>query len=163
MNAGCHGAEFAEVVTEVTTMDPKGKLKQLPRKQISYKYRSSNLGTVIVLEAKLALIEEPPAKLKELQGKLLRWRKAGTPFDQPCCGSVFKNPGGPRTAGALIDEAGLKGFTIGGAQVSSLHANYIVNTGTATANDVLKLIEHVRKTVAKKMGVELELEVKVVG
>ena len=88
---------------------------------------------------------------------------AGTPFDQPCCGSVFRNPGGPRTAGALIDEAGLKGFTIGGAQVSSLHANYIVNTGTATANDVLKLIEHVRKTVAKKMGVELELEVKVVG
>jgi UDP-N-acetylmuramate dehydrogenase len=163
MNAGCHGAEFAEVVTEVTTMDPKGKLKQLPRKQISYKYRSSNLGTVIVLEAKLALIEEPPAKLKELQGRLLRWRKAGTPFDQPCCGSVFKNPGGPRTAGALIDEAGLKGFTIGGAQVSALHANYIVNTGTATASDVLKLIEHVRKTVAKKMGVELELEVKVVG
>jgi UDP-N-acetylmuramate dehydrogenase len=118
---------------------------------------------VIVLEAKLALIEEPPAKLKELQGRLLRWRKAGTPFDQPCCGSVFKNPGGPRTAGALIDEAGLKGFTIGGAQVSALHANYIVNTGTATASDVLKLIEHVRKTVAKKMGVELELEVKVVG
>jgi len=163
MNAGCHGAEFAEVVTEVTVMDAKGKVKQLPRKQISYKYRSSNLGTVIVLEAKLALIEEPPAKLKELQGKLLRWRKAGTPFDQPCCGSVFRNPGGPRTAGALIDEAGLKGFTIGGAQVSSLHANYIVNTGPATANDVLKLIEHVRKTVAKKMGVELELEVKVVG
>ena len=163
MNAGCHGAEFSEVVTEVTVMDAKGKVKQLPRKQISYKYRSSNLGIVIVLEAKLALIEEPPAKLKELQGKLLRWRKAGTPFDQPCCGSVFKNPGGPRTAGALIDEAGLKGFTIGGAQVSSLHANYIVNTGTATANDVLKLIEHVRKTVAKKMGVELELEAKVVG
>src|SRR2546430_8341591 len=86
-----------------------------------------------------------------------------TPFDQPCCGSVFKTPGGPRTAGALIDEAGLRGFTIGGAQVSSLHANYIVNPGPATASDVLKLIEHVRKTVAKKMGVELELEVKVVG
>src|SRR3989475_381799 len=163
MNAGCHGAEFAEVVTEVTVMDAKGKIKQLPRKQISYKYRASNLGAVIVLEAKLALIEEPPAKLKELQGKLLRWRKAGTPFDQPCCGSVFKNPGGPRTAGALIDEAGLKGFTNGGAQVSQLHANYFVNTGSATASDVLKLIEHVRKTVAKKLGVELELEVKVIG
>jgi len=163
MNAGCHGAEFAEVVTEVSVMDAKGKIKQLLRKQISYKYRASNLGDVIVLEAKLALIEEPPAKLKELQGKLFRWRKAGTPFDQPCCGSVFRNPSGPRTAGALIDEAGLKGFTIGGAQVSSLHANYFVNTGTATASDVLKLIEHVRKTVAKKLGVELELEVKVIG
>jgi UDP-N-acetylmuramate dehydrogenase len=63
----------------------------------------------------------------------------------------------------LIDESGLKGFTIGGAQVSTLHANYIVNTGNATASDVLKVIDHVRKTVAKKTGVELELEVKVIG
>ncbi|HYK82969.1 MAG TPA: UDP-N-acetylmuramate dehydrogenase [Gemmatimonadales bacterium] len=163
MNAGAHGAEFAEVLTECTVMDGVGKIRQVSRKQISFKYRSSNLGAVIVLEAKLALIEEPPAKLKEIQARLLRWRKAGTPFDQPCCGSVFKNPGGPRTAGVLIDECGLKGFTIGGAQVSALHANYIVNTGTATASDVLRVIEHVRKTVAKKMGVELELEVKVVG
>ena len=163
MNAGAHGAEFAEVLTEATVMDAKGKIKQVPRKQISFKYRSSNLGAVVVLEAKLALIEEPPAKLKEMQARLFRWRKAGTPFDQPCCGSVFKNPGGPRTAGMLIDESGLKGFTIGGAQVSPLHANYIVNTGNATAGDVLKVIDHVRKTVAKKTGVELELEVKVIG
>src|SRR5213594_872642 len=163
MNAGAHGAEFAEIVTEVTVVDPKGKARPIARKQISYKYRGSNLENLVVLEAKLALIEEPPAKLKELQGKLLRWRKAGTPFDQPCCGSVFKNPGGPRTAGALIDEAGLKGFTIGGAQVSTLHANYFINKGNATATDMLKLIEHVRKTVAKKLGVELELEVKVIG
>jgi UDP-N-acetylmuramate dehydrogenase len=163
MNAGAHGAEFAEVLTEATVMDAKGKIRQVPRKQISFKYRSSNLGAVVVLEAKLALIEEPPAKLKEMQARLFRWRKAGTPFDQPCCGSVFKNPGGARTAGVLIDECGLKGFTIGGAQVSPLHANYIVNTGNATASDVLKVIEHVRKTVAKKAGVELDLEVKVIG
>lgn len=163
MNAGAHGAEFAEVLTEVTVLDAKGKIKQIGRKQISFKYRSSNLGAVVVLEAKLALIEEPPAKLKEIQARLLRWRKAGTPFDLPCCGSVFKNPSGTRTAGVLIDECGLKGFTIGGAQVSPLHANYIVNTGTATASDVLRVIEHVRKTVAKKTGVELALEVKVIG
>jgi len=163
MNAGAHGAEFAEVLTEATVMDAKGKIKQVSRKQISFKYRASNLGNVVVLEAKLALIEEPPAKLKEVQARLFRWRKAGTPFDQPCCGSVFKNPSGARTAGMLIDESGLKGFTVGGAQVSSLHANYIVNTGNATATDVLKAIDHVRKTVAKKTGVELELEVKVVG
>lgn len=163
MNAGAHGAEFAEVLTEATVMDAKGKVRQITRKQISYKYRSSNFGNVIVLEAKLALAEEPPAKLKEIQARLFRWRKAGTPFDQPCCGSVFKNPSGQRTAGMLIDECGLKGFTIGGAQVSSLHANYIVNTGTATAADVLKVIDHVRKTVAKRTGIELELEVKVIG
>lgn len=163
MNAGAHGAEFAEIVTEVTLLDARGKARQVPRKQISYRYRGSNLENVVVLETRLALIEEPPAKLKEMQSKLLRWRKAGTPFDQPCCGSVFKNPGGPRTAGVLIDEAGLKGFSIGGAQVSTMHANYVVNTGTATASDVVKIIEHVRKTVAKKTGVELDLEVRIVG
>ena len=149
MNAGCHGAEFAEVVTEVTVLDAAGKTKTLSRKQIPFKYRASNLGSVIVLEAKLGLGEESPAKLKELQGKLLRWRKAGTPFDLPCCGSVFRNPGGPKTAGMLIEEAGLKGFTIGGAQISTMHANYFVNTGTAKASDVLKLIDHVRKVVQK--------------
>ena len=163
MNAGCHGAEFSEVVTEVTVMDPRGKVKQLSRKQISFKYRATNLEG-IVIEAKLVLGEESPAKLKELQSKLLRWRKAGTPFDQPCCGSTFTNPpGGTKTAGMLIDECGLKGFTIGGAQVSTLHANYIINKGTATASDVLKVIEHVRKTVAKKTGITLELECKIIG
>src|SRR5256886_442653 len=70
MNAGAHGAEFAEVLTEATVMDAKGKIKQVPRKQISFKYRSSNLGAVVVLEAKLALIEEPPAKLKDVQARL---------------------------------------------------------------------------------------------
>ena len=163
MNAGCHGAEFADIVTEATVMDAKGKVRTIPRKQISYKYRSSNLGEVVVLEAKLSLGEEAPAKLKELQAKLFRWRKAGTPFDQPCAGSTFKNPGGNKTAGMLIDEVGLKGFRLGGAQVSTQHGNYFVNTGTATAADVLKLIDHVRKTVAKKTSVELELEIKVLG
>ncbi|HYK11246.1 MAG TPA: UDP-N-acetylmuramate dehydrogenase [Gemmatimonadales bacterium] len=163
MNAGCHGAEFSEVVTEITVMDAKGKIKQIGRKQISFKYRASNLGPVIVLEAKLVLGEESPAKLKELQSRLFRWRKAGTPYDQPCCGSVFKNPSLTRTAGMLIDEAGLKGHTVGGAQVSTMHANYFVNQNNATAADVLKLMEHVRKTVQKKTGVELEPEVRVIG
>src|SRR6266436_2435411 len=163
MNAGCHGAEFAEIVTEVTLMDPKGKVKQLSRKQISFKYRSSNIEG-IVLEAKLGLGEESPAKLKDLQSKLLRWRKAGTPFDQPCCGSTFTNPpGGTKTAGMFIDHCRLKGVIIGAAQVSTLHANYIINKGTATASEVLKVIEHVRKTVAKKTGITLELECKVIG
>ncbi|HEV8401204.1 MAG TPA: UDP-N-acetylmuramate dehydrogenase [Gemmatimonadales bacterium] len=162
MNAGCHGAEFAEIVTEVTVMDAKGKVKQISRKQISFKYRASNIDG-IVIEAKLSLGEESPAKLKELQGKLLRWRKAGTPFDQPCCGSTFKNPGGAKSAGMLIDECGLKGLTVGGIEVSSLHANYFVNKGNGTAADALKLIEQVRKTVAKKTGVDMELECKVIG
>src|SRR5437773_4910394 len=163
MNAGCHGAEFSEVVTEVTVMDARGKVKQLSRKQISFKYRSSNIEG-IVLEAKLGLGEESPAKLKELQAKLFRWRKAGTPFDQPCCGSTFTNPpGGSKTAGTLIDECGLKGFTIGGAQVSTMHANYIINKGTANASDVLKVIDHIRKSGDNRTGVTLELECKIIG
>ena len=156
------GIPGTEVVTEVTVMDPKGKVKQLSRKQIIFKYRSSNLEG-IVLEAKLGLGEESPTKLKELQAKLFRWRKAGTPFDQPCCGSTFTNPSGTKSAGMLIDECGLKGFSIGGAQVSTQHANYIINKGTATASDVLKVIEHLRKTVAKKTGITLELECKIIG
>src|SRR2546427_457679 len=162
-DAGGHGAEFAGIATELTLVDPKAKVKQLSRKQTSFKYRSSNIEG-IVLEAKVGLGEESPAKLKDLQSKLLRWRKAGTPFDQPCCGSTFTNPpGGTKTAGMLIDECGLKGFTIGGAQGSTLHANYIINKGTATASEGRKLIEHVRKTVAKKTGITLELECKIIG
>ena len=163
MNAGAHGAEFAEVVTEVSVMDGKGKIRQLARKQISFKYRASNLGDVVVLETKLLLLEEAPAKLKELQGKLFRWRKAGTPFDQPCCGSTFTNPSGTKTAGMLIDECGLKGFTIGGAQVSPKHANFIVNLGIATAKDIESMVDHVHATVRAKTGIELVREVRIVG
>jgi UDP-N-acetylmuramate dehydrogenase len=163
MNAGAHGAEFAEVLTEATVMDAKGKIKQVPRKQISFKYRSSNLGAVVVLEAKLALIEEPPAKLKEVQARLFRWRKAGTPFDQPCCGSVFKNPGGPRTAGMLIDECGLKGARAGGAMVTHRHANIFINTGGATAADVRALIHRCQEAVEARTGHRLEVEIGLVG
>jgi UDP-N-acetylmuramate dehydrogenase len=163
MNAGCHGAEFAEIVTDVTVIDAAGDVRTIPRRQISYKYRASNLGHVVVLETRLGLAEEDPAKLKEHQARLLRWRKAKTPFDQPCAGSTFRNPSSTRTAGMLIEEAGLKGFTVGRAQISPMHANYFVNTGGATAADVLKLIDHARRVVQKKFGVALELEVQMVG
>lgn len=163
MNAGCHGAEFAEIVTDVTVIDAAGDVRTIPRRQISYKYRGSSLGHVVVLEARLGLGEEDPSKLKEHQARLLRWRKAKTPFDQPCGGSTFRNPSGPKTAGMLIEEAGLKGFAVGRVQVSPMHANYFVNAGSATSADALKLIEHVRRVVQKKFGVALELEVQVVG
>ncbi len=104
----------------------------------------------------------------------LRWRKRGTPFDQPCCGSVFRNPESgavtsgaeeipvPCTAGRLVDRAGLRGYRVGGAEVSSKHANYIVNTGGATAADVRAVIDHVRGVVLGRFGVELGLEVKII-
>jgi UDP-N-acetylmuramate dehydrogenase len=101
---------------------------------------------------------------------LFAWRQSGTPFNQPCCGSVFKNPEPPApagwtrpwTAGSLLEAAGLKGVRVGGAEVSPMHANYFVNTGDATAADVRALIERARETVQQQVGVRLETEVKLI-
>ena len=119
----------------------------------------------------MRLRQEEPARLDEAVAEMFEWRQRGTPFNQPCCGSVFKNPAGPswkreegpRTAGQLIEAAGLKGFVIGGAQVSPMHANYFVNTGSATAADVRRLIEHVQRIVQDEFGIGLEPEVKLIG
>jgi UDP-N-acetylmuramate dehydrogenase len=171
MNAGCHGGDWSEVVEGVTVVDSSGRDAVLGRREIPFTYRRSGLDGRIVLETTVRLRQEEPARLDEAVAEMFEWRQRGTPFNQPCCGSVFKNPAGPswkkeagpRTAGQLIEAAGLKGFTIGGAQVSPMHANYFVNTGSATAADVRKLIEHVQRIVQDKFGVSLEPEVKLIG
>lgn len=168
MNAGAHGGDWSEVVESVTIVDEKGMSRVIPRKGIPFSYRRSGLGHVIVVETTVALWEVDPAKLKEEIDHLFKWRSEGTPFNQPCCGSVFQNPGGPswgkregpKTAGQLLEAAGLKGHRIGGAEVSPMHANYFVNTGGATAADVGALIAHARATVQDRFGVRLETEVK---
>ncbi|MEO8226343.1 MAG: UDP-N-acetylmuramate dehydrogenase [Gemmatimonadota bacterium] len=171
MNAGCHGGDWAEVVRTVTVVDPEGRDTVLERAQVPFSYRWSGLEGRIVLEVTVELRAEDPAKLEAELDEMYRWRREGTPFNQPCCGSVFKNPGGPswkraegpRTAGQLIEAAGLKGTRVGGAEVSPIHANYIVNTGGATAADVRSLIAQVRETVAERFGGSLEAEVKIIG
>ena len=171
MNAGCHGGDWSEIVERVTVVDSAGKDAVLARADIPFTYRRSGLEGRIVLEATVRLRQEDQAQLDEAIAEMFEWRQKGTPFNQPCCGSVFKNPAGPswkqaggeRTAGQLIEAAGLKGFRIGGAQVSPMHANYIVNTGTATAVDVKKVIDHVQRTVQDRFGVKLEPEVKLIG
>jgi UDP-N-acetylmuramate dehydrogenase len=171
MNAGCHGGDWAEVVDRVTVVDASGTDRVLPRSEIPFTYRRSGLEGRIVLDVTVRLRPEEQSHLDEAIAEMFEWRQRGTPFNQPCCGSVFKNPAGPswkqehgpRTAGQLIEAAGLKGFTMGGAQVSSMHANYFVNTGSATASDVRRLIEHVQGVVDEKFGVTLEPEVKVIG
>lgn len=171
MNAGCHGGDWAEVVEQVAVVDADGDLRVLERSEIPFAYRRSGLEGRIVVEATVALRPEDPARLGEELSELFRWRQQGTPFNQPCCGSVFQNPGGPswkrqtgpRTAGQLIEAAGLKGFRIGGAEISPMHANYFVNTGEATAADVTALITHARGVVEEKFGVRLETEVKLIG
>jgi len=162
MNAGAHGQDFASVLISATVLDPKGKLVEKAKKDIAFEYRRSSLGGHVVLGCALRLEQEEPEKLQAEQSMLLRRRREGTPFDQPCCGSVFKNPE-EMTAGRLIDRCGLKGRRVGGAEISKLHANYIVNLGNASADDVLKLIDIARTAVFKEFGLELELEVKVLG
>jgi UDP-N-acetylmuramate dehydrogenase len=139
--------------------------------EIPFQYRRRGLEGVVVLEAEVRLAPRDPAELEIEVERLFAWREQGTPFNQACCGSVFKNPPGPPpagwerpwTAGSLLEAAGLKGTRVGGAEISPMHANYFVNTGGATAADVRALIAAARDTVRARFGVELETEVKLVG
>jgi UDP-N-acetylmuramate dehydrogenase len=159
------------MVESVTVVDSTGQDTVLARKEIPFTYRRSGLEGRIVLDTRVRLRPEEPGRLEEAVAEMFEWRQRGTPFNQPCCGSVFKNPAGPswkrqdgpHTAGQLIEAAGLKGFSIGGAQVSPMHANYFVNTGAAKASDVRKLIDHVQQVVEERFGVRLEPEVKLIG
>jgi UDP-N-acetylmuramate dehydrogenase len=171
LNAGWHGGDWSEVVHRVLVVNEAGQDSVLSRDDIPFTYRRSGLDGRVVLETTVRLRPEEAHRLEEAVAEMFEWRQQGTPFNQPCCGSVFKNPAGPswqrqdgpRTAGQLIEAAGLKGFRIGGAQVSPMHANYFVNTGGATAADVRALIAHVQQVVREKFGAELEPEVKVIG
>jgi UDP-N-acetylmuramate dehydrogenase len=171
MNAGCHGGDWSEVVESVTVVDQAGRDTVVRRADIPFTYRRSGLEHRVVVETAVRLRLEAQHRLTEQIAEMFEWRQSGTPFNQPCCGSVFKNPEGPswkreggaRTAGQLIEAAGLKGARVGGAEVSPMHANYIVNTGGATAGDVRGLIEQVRRRVEQEFGARLEPEVKVIG
>jgi UDP-N-acetylmuramate dehydrogenase len=153
----------------VTAVDPFGEDRLLERHEIPFHYRRSGLQDLIVLEVEAMLQPSDPALLEQEISDLFEWRRRGTPFNQPCCGSTFTNPvlpdGHPTShtsAGQFLDAAGLKGAREGGAQISELHANYIVNTGDATASDVCRLIERARDAVLDQFGVHLDTEVKVV-
>lgn len=169
MNAGAHGQDLASVTRSVDLVNGNGEVVTLDHSEIDWQYRNSNLGKVVVVGAGLRLVAADRRKLDDDIRANLEWRRNGTPFDRACCGSVFKNPAdapaddkGPMTAGRLVEAAGLKGVRVGGAQVSNMHANYIVNIDNATADNVLELIEIVRAKVNKEFAVELDLEVKVI-
>jgi UDP-N-acetylmuramate dehydrogenase len=171
MNAGCHGGDWSEVVESVTAVDATGADAVIARSDIPFSYRRSGLTGRVVLETTVRLRPEEQHRLEEQIAEMFEWRQRGTPFNQPCCGSVFQNPagpswkkeGGPRTAGQLIEAAGLKGHRVGPAEVSPMHANYFVNTGGATAADVRGLIAHAQQVVEDRFGVRLEPEVKLIG
>jgi UDP-N-acetylmuramate dehydrogenase len=165
MNAGIGVREAKDVVREVELMSPTGRfVRAFPRAALRFRYRAL-VGFAegsVVLSALLAVEISDRRHVEAESERLLAKRRATQPVDQPSCGSVFKNPRG-HFAGQLIEAAGLKGETRGGAMISPLHANFIVNTGGATASDVLALIGHARALVRLKTGIQLEPEVKVWG
>jgi len=162
MNAGTRLGEMQDVVERVRMVTPAGEIRELSADEVGFGYRRTRLPRGIVVGAWLRLRWDPKSRIDSVVKDSLLRRKATQPLALPNAGCVFKNPGGD-PAGLLIEAAGLKGAQVGDAQVSTLHANFIVNRGRATARDVLSLIRKVGKTVEQTSGVTLQLEVRIVG
>ncbi|MGI9343873.1 MAG: UDP-N-acetylmuramate dehydrogenase [Gammaproteobacteria bacterium] len=162
MNAGAFGGETWDSVTEVDTIDRSATVRTRPKREfdISYRHVDGPAGEWFIA-ARFAFDSGDHYSLDRVKA-LMSERQEKQPLGLPSCGSVFRNPPG-RFAAQLIEAAELKGYRVGGAMVSEKHANFIINTGDATAADVEELIEHVRDVVAAKHGVELDLEVHIVG
>lgn len=164
MNAGAHGGQMSDVVTNLTVLEPLGTIRTLAKEELGYGYRESKLQGpgFIVLEAELELKRGSAADIKQKMAGFLRWRKKSQPLNFPNAGSIFKNPENDY-AGRLIERSGCKGMMTGDAGVSDLHANFIVNKGNATARDVMNLINEVQRKVLEQLGVDLGLEIKIIG
>jgi UDP-N-acetylmuramate dehydrogenase len=163
MNAGTAQGEIGDVVDTVTLLAPSGELVLRHRDEMGFGYRTANVPPGhIVLDAKVILRHGDAGKIKAQVKTLMEQRKARQPWGLPNAGSVFKNPM-DESAGRLIEEAGLKGRTAGGAKVSDKHANFIVNTGNAKAADVLALMDAIREKVLEMHRIRLEPEIKIIG
>ena len=165
MNAGAYGGEMVQVLAAVTYADERGERVTLPAGDCGLTYRHSLFSEHpewLILEAGLAGAPGEPAAVRARMEELARQRRAKQPLEWPSAGSTFKRPEG-HFAAALIDQCGLKGVGIGGAQVSEKHAGFVINRGGATAGDVRRLMDLVRETVLRQTGVELEPEVRLLG
>ncbi|MDQ0194311.1 UDP-N-acetylmuramate dehydrogenase [Paenibacillus wynnii] len=164
MNAGAYGGEISHVLDSALVLRKDGQIDTMHGDMLQWGYRKSIFasGEYIVLEALFSMKAGVFAVIKSAMDDLTEQRESKQPLEYPSCGSVFKRPPG-RYAGQLIQESGLQGTRIGGAEVSRKHAGFIVNADHATASDYIGLIHHVRKTVKDKFGVELETEVEIIG
>ncbi|HPD01711.1 MAG TPA: UDP-N-acetylmuramate dehydrogenase [Acetivibrio sp.] len=164
MNAGAYGGEMKDIVFETEYMDKDGELKVLRNEEHEFGYRTSFIQkqSGMVIRSVLKLRKGNKDDIKALMRDLTKRRQAKQPLDMPSAGSIFKRPEG-YFAGKLIEDSGLRGYQIGGAQVSDKHCGFIVNTGNATARDIINLIKHVQATVKMKFGVEMQTEVKIIG
>ncbi|GEK90516.1 UDP-N-acetylmuramate dehydrogenase [Alkalibacterium kapii] len=164
MNAGAYGGEVKEVIKQVTLLTRKGVIKEMTNEEMDFDYRHSIMQETddIALEVVFELEAGDPEEIKAKMDELSYLRTSKQPLEYPSCGSVFKRPTGYFT-GKLIQDAGLQGYTWGGAQVSMKHAGFIVNIDNATATDYIELIEHIKEVILEKDGVTLETEVKIIG
>ena len=162
MNAGAYGGEICQVCTNVAVMDFDGNITERTNAEMEFSYRHSYLeeNPGIVVYADFLLNKSPVEEIKGKMQELMAKRKNSQPLDMPSAGSTFKRPVGGYAA-ALIDETGLKGFAVGGAQVSTKHAGFVVNAGGATASDVLNLVQQVSDKVYDRTGILLEPEVRI--
>ena len=164
MNAGAYGGEMKDILKEVTVLDPNGMIRTIPAEELELGYRTSIIARkgYVVLEAVIVLKTGDPKEIKAAMDELKEKRVTKQPLEYPSAGSTFKRPEG-YFAGKLIMDAGLRGFSVGGAQISEKHCGFVINKGNATAKDVTELMYETKKIVMEKFGVALEPEVKRLG
>lgn len=165
MNAGAHGSDFSKILRKAHILFEDGSDAWLSNEEMQFSYRTSvlqNKRPGICLEAVLQLRKDNREDIVQQMQNNKTYRKETQPWSQPCAGSIFRNPL-PEHAGKLVENAGLKGYQIGGAKISEMHGNFIVNAGQATAADVLSLINHVKKTIKDQYNIDLHTEVEIIG
>ena len=164
MNAGANGREMKDIVKTVTCMDLSGNRKVFTNKEMEFSYRRSIVFSkkYIVTEVEIELEKGKEQEIKEKMDKYAKFRKEKQPLEYPSAGSTFKR-GEDFITAKLIDEAGLKGMSVGGAEISTKHAGFIINKNNATAKDVLDLVQKVKDEIYNKFGKKIELEIEIIG
>ena len=163
MNAGAHGKEMKDVITEITYMDRNGEIHKIQNEEAQFEYRHSMFADkdFIILEVEMKLEKGQEEEIQSKMTEYATYRKEKQPIEYPSAGSTFKR-GSDFITAKLIDDCGLKGYQIGGAQISEKHAGFIINKGNATAEDVIKLMEYTKEQIYNKFGKVIEAEIEIV-
>ena len=164
MNAGAHGKELKDILKKVTAMDYNGNIHEFTNEECQFSYRNSRFQKekYIILQATLELEKGNSTEIKEKMDEYMQFRKEKQPIEYPNAGRTLKR-GEDFVTAKLIDEAGLKGYKIGGAQVSEKHAGFIVNVDNATAKDVIELTDYIKEKIEEKFGKKINLEIQIIG
>ena len=164
MNAGAHGKELKDILKKVTAMDYNGNIHEFTNEECLFSYRNSRFQKekYIILQATLELEKGNSTEIKEKMDEYMQFRKEKQPIEYPNAGSTFKR-GEDFVTAKLIDEAGLKGYKVGGAQVSEKHAGFIINKKNATAKDVIELTDYIKEKIEEKFGKKINLEIQIIG